>query len=330
MDNNLAEIFNILNGARAILLLPSAYPAREEVIGLVMLAHTLEHNQKAVTLLVPSVLTSSFPPALPWPKGLKQELLAPEEVTIALDTERHRVRALRYQQEEGLLRIYIRADQPLPQTEDFIISTAEGERFEATVVLGAPSIDLIPKRSELEPTLTRGTLINIDADPTNEGFGDLNLLTDTEPLSTTVERLTQLFPLASPDLEQWETALTTPALGLPGLHMLGRMLARLTEERGIWTSTLTDNDFEQSGLSREAFGGVLPLLPLGQAFFPKPYGVLWGLAGTIQSSFVGADKRFYARLNQRMPGTYGFEGYHSSIETENIEHARMRIIELLS
>lgn len=330
MDNGLAEVFTVLNGARAILLLPSVYPTREEVISLAMLGRTLEQNQKIVKLLVPETLKSSFPDALAWPDRLPEEFVAENEVAIALNTDRYPVRALRYEQSGRFLHIYIRADQPLPQAENFIIGAKGGERFEAALVLGAPSIDLIPRRSELEPTLTEGTLINIDADSTNEGFGDYNLITDVEPLERTIQELIRLFPVASPDLRQWQAELQTPAIPLPGLHILGRMLARLTEERGIWTSALTDNDFERSGLSQEAFGDVLPQLPLTQAFFPKPYCVLWRIDGLVQSSLLATDKRFYAKLNRRIPGTYVFGGYRASLEAHEIEQARAHIIELLS
>lgn len=330
MDNDLTEIFNVLNRARTILLLPSSYPTREEVAALAMLGRTLEHNQKTATLLLPPALTFSLSAPLGWPSGLKEELTAGEEVTIALDTERHPVHALRYEQEGGFLRIYLRADRPFPQPENFTISAADTERFESTVVIGAPSIDLIPKRSELEPALTNGILINIDTDPANEGFGDFNLIASAETLPTTIQQLIMLFPLMPPDLEQWKTELVTPVLSLSELHILGRMLARLTEEQGVWTSTLAENDFERSGLSREAFIETLPRLPLKHALFPKPYGVLWNAGGVMQCSVVGAHKRFYARLSKRISGTYGFEGYRFTIETESGERARLRLVELLS
>lgn len=329
MDNNLTEVFNALNGARAILLLPNAYPTREEVESLAMLGRALELNEKTVTFLLASSLRNAFPETFVWPNGLQEELAPAQDVTITLDTERHPVHALRYEQEDGLLRIALNVGQPLPRPEDFIISAPRGERFESTVVIGAPNLDLIPKRSELEPALTESTLINIDTDPTNEGFGDLNAIAEKGSLRGAIRQLIGLFPVALRGAGEDEQELVRPSLSLPSLRMLGRMLARLTEERGVWTSMLNENDFEQSGLSHEQFIGALRQLPLGESFFPKPYAALWS-AATMRCVIVGDGKRFYARLSRRIAGAYAFEGYHSSFETGNAEQALMQVRELLS
>lgn len=329
MDNDLTGIFDALGRARAILLLPSAYPTREEVESLAMLGRTLELHEKTVTLLLPPSLRNAFPETFPWPNGLKEELAPAQDVTITLDTERHPVHALRYEQEGGRLLIALNAGQPLPKPDDFVISAPQGERFESTVVIGAPNLDLIPKRSELEPALTESTLINIDTDPTNEGFGDLNAIADKGLLRGAIRQLISLFPVALPGVGENKEALVRPSHSLPELRMLGRMLARLTEERGVWSSILNENDFEQSGLSHEQFIEALRQLPLGEPFFPKPYAVLWS-AATIRCVIVGDGKRFYARLSRRIAGAYGFEGYHCSFETGNMEQALMQVRELLS
>jgi hypothetical protein len=319
-----------LQSARAILLLPSAYPTREEVVSLAMLARALKHNQKSVTLVLPGFLKSSFRETAHWPNGLKEAITSRSEVTIALDVERHPIHALRYEQEGQYLYISLNAGQPFPKPEDFVIRAPEKDRFESLVVLGAPTLELISRRSELEPILTESTLINIDTDPANEGFGDFNVIVEGGLLYATIQRLIGLFPAIPPDLDEWQKELARQPIPLPGLHMLGRMLARLTEERGIWSSMLTENDFEQSQLSHERFIEILPRLPLEDPFFPKPYGALWAAGGAIQCVIVGEDKRLYARISQRIPGTYGFEGYRSSFETEHIESARTRLMELLS
>lgn len=329
MDNDLVGIFDALQRARTILLLPNAYPTREEVESLATLGRALELNEKTVTFLLPFSLRNAFPETFLWPRGLQEELAPAQDVTITLDTERHPVHALRYEQEGGLLRIALHADQPLPKPEDFVISASQGERFESTVVIGAPNLDLIPKRSDLEPTLTESTLINIDTDPANERFGDLNAIVDKGSLRATVRQLIGLFPAAPSEPEERQEEPARSPRSLPELRMLGRMLARLTERRGVWTSVLNENDFEQSGLSHEQFIGALRQLPLGESFFPKPYAALWS-AATIRCVIVGDDKRFYARLSRRIAGAYVFEGYHCSFETGNTEQALMQVRELLS
>lgn len=329
MADDIKKAFAALTGAKRVLLLPSLYPTREELAALMLLALTLEHNEKRVVAVIPQEYKDHFSQDLLWPTGAQTELEGTDELVITVDCGRSPVASLRYEQDGSYLHIYLRPDGTAPRPEDFTVNTRQAERFDAIVVIGAPRLELLCERRSLEPLVTQTTLINIDADPQNEGFGDHNLFAPRGELGETVTALITHFPAATPNATLWHSELFPSAPSLPALRFAGRMLARLEQQAGVLFSLASTEDFTRSGLEPDAFKAALPHLAFffRRALFPQSYAVFWPQNAAFKGLIMTPEKQRYALIKERLPGRYTPDGYISAIRTDNADETRERVRE---
>lgn len=198
MDSTIQQqIFELLNKTKKVLIILPEKLDEDNVSSALALAAFLKKIDKDAEIFSSGLVPKSLG-FLPYEQNIKNSLAYSQSFVVTLNTEKKPVQELSYQQNENSLEIYIKPGKEMFKPEDI---TFKAEKFPADllVFLGAKSFEVVGTIFEHVPDLFFETAkINIDNQPENEYFGNINLVDITA--TSVAEILAGLF-------ESYETQL---------------------------------------------------------------------------------------------------------------------------
>ena len=147
-------------------------------------ARVLAVMQKAVTVFGPPLIPERIQEAWNGVAGPSEPL---REFIISFDLARSPIKELRYERAENRLNIILSPTGPKIARDD--IEFRYGAlRYDCVIALGLPAPDAACSSISRAPELLHEKfVINIDASPTNSGYGDQNFVADREAKETLPE-----------------------------------------------------------------------------------------------------------------------------------------------
>lgn len=141
---------------------------------------------------------------LPQAASLEKPARLSGDFIIHINTKERRIKELRYQKEEGAIKIYLTPElEPLSDTD--IMHERAGEHYDIVITLGCPDLESAGEVFEHYPYLFfNRPVINIDRKPHNEEFAEINLINVTS--SALAEIITELIEDWSPGVMDEEIA----------------------------------------------------------------------------------------------------------------------------
>lgn len=173
-------------------------------------ARALAAMQKTVTVFGPPLIPERIRAAFGASDGASEPL---REFIISFDLARSPIKELRYERAENRLNIILSPIGPRIARDD--IEFRYGAlRYDCAIALGVPAPEAAAASIARAPELLHEKfVINIDADPTNAGYGDQNLIADEQSRETLAELVHAL-------LAECKAPLDDPAIAGPLLAAL--------------------------------------------------------------------------------------------------------------
>lgn len=164
----------LIKQASKILIVTGREPNNDQVAAVVALRQALKKIDKEAN----AIITDSYPKAGNFldMSAVAKDLTGVRDFVIDLDLSRAEVDKLKYNIEDGKLKIIV-----TPFTGNFTkedVSFSYGlVQIDLVIVLGVPSIAKLDRLHEANPTIFDGLhLINIDYHRINENYGSVNLI----------------------------------------------------------------------------------------------------------------------------------------------------------
>ena len=210
----LLQAKNIIEQSQNILILPSPESQGDSLGAGIALFFTLKKLGKNVNLLIDEV-----PEKFQFLADLEE---MPNDFVISVNTAENEVSKFRYEKDENELRIFLTPKngpfRPLrvsfPSRQKITMGlNGEAAKKDAdlAVVIGAWSMESLGGQFEREAAiLSRIPILNIDNQPLNEGFGEVNLIEITSALSEITLALVEALEL--PGKELTDRKITTALL----------------------------------------------------------------------------------------------------------------------
>lgn len=184
---SLLQAQKILENSHDILILPASESQGDSLGAAIALFFTLKKLHKNVNLSLDDI-----PERFQFLINTKE---APDDFIISVNTDKNEISRVRYEKDEKNLRIYLTPKYAFftPQNISFPQSAIGGminqeeqtaKEPDLAVMIGAASLESLggyfQKNADL---LSQISILNIDNQPLNENFGDINLLDITSGLS---------------------------------------------------------------------------------------------------------------------------------------------------
>jgi len=196
------QTINEIKKAKNILVLGQKNPDGDSLGSIVALKQALTKLDKAVTSVVSGEIDPSYY-FLPKIDDLKRDYNNNPGKVIKIDTNQIPVKGMRWQKEEGFLKIYLESEKNLKF--EFIEIENGPTRPDLIIVVGTPDVEKIDLIYDKNTELFFETpIINIDYHPGNEYYGSINLVDLTA--SSTAEILVSLFEALGLKVEDGDTA----------------------------------------------------------------------------------------------------------------------------
>lgn len=173
-----------ISRAKRILIVTKENATTDSLSAVVALTSFLKKQKKNVDAIVPGYDATSIPPFLPKIDEIRPTIGAMRAFLLSLDVKEVPLGELMYDVKDGKLEITV-----VPKSGEWTpkdISFKHGEdRYDLVIALDAPDMaSLGALAREHADFLYRTTIINIDRDPGNEHWGQLNLV-DLNAVATT-------------------------------------------------------------------------------------------------------------------------------------------------
>ncbi|MDP3963098.1 MAG: hypothetical protein Q8Q39_01240 [bacterium] len=183
----LEQTIGAINQSSRILIAPTAELHGDAVGSAFAFAKALEASGKEVCVLLPEDLPPRFS-FLPAPKQVTREIPFDRDFIISINTKEVPVSELRYEQHEDALKLYLTA--PAHFSLDHIGLQPGPHKHDLVVTFGASDMDSLGALFEKHPYMFYDIpLLNIDRNPGNERFGNINLV---DVLASSVSEITHM------------------------------------------------------------------------------------------------------------------------------------------
>lgn len=315
---SLVQAQKLIENSQNIILLPSAEAQGDSFGAAIALFFTLKKLGKNVNLL-PDVIPEKF-------QFLTSNKEPLKDFIISIDISENEIAKLRYEKNERSLKIYLTPkNSPLQsshisflnkETDDIIKNGQQAVKEpDLAIIIGAYSLeclgDYFRKNADL---LSQISILNIDNQPFNENFGDINIIDITSALSEIIFSLLKI--IDNPIDQKTASALLTGIIWasqnfrnpktkpktfkaavsliesgadhqniihhlyrqkeISQIKLLGRILERLSlnEEKQACLVSLTKNDFTECRATSKDLSFSIEELKLNFRYLPNLL-VLW-------------------------------------------------------
>ncbi len=182
------EAVQRLKTANAIAILPGPAPSWDVLGASAALARSLRGLGKSVNVL-PGFAPASLPDVFP-AEDLAADAPPPRDFIVSFDLGRSPIRELRYERDDGRLSIILSPQSGALRREDVEFGYGPTS-YDLIVTLGIPELRAIEATAEEAPELLHEKpLLNIDCQPENTRYGDVNVIdTSASSLSEIVFHL---------------------------------------------------------------------------------------------------------------------------------------------
>jgi len=180
------QAIELINRAKRILIATKDHASADTLSAVVALLAFLTTDKKQVDAVVPGYLAADLPAFLPKLDGITASVGAMRAFLLSLDVKTTPLGELMYDVKDGKLEITV-----VPKTGEWTpkdVSFKHGEdRYDLVIAIDAPDrASLGALAREHADFLYRTPVINIDRDPSNEHWGQLNLVDLTAVATTEV------------------------------------------------------------------------------------------------------------------------------------------------
>lgn len=175
LDSSIKQAAQRIRDSKTIaVVLPDA-PAIDAIGSAAALVKGLKRLGKIVSVFRPPL--PSLPGLAPW-SGLNDESEILREFIISFDLSRSPVRELKYERDQNRLNIVLSPTGSRIRREDVEFRYG-GLSYDLAVTIGVPAIEAANASIALAPDLLHEKpVLNIDANPANRGYGEMNLLAE--------------------------------------------------------------------------------------------------------------------------------------------------------
>lgn len=220
-----------ISRAKHILVITNSHPSLDAVASAAALGLFFQTVKKSADIVVPFYNTSSIPSFIEGRELLKPEIGTMRTLHISIDVSKTPIEELLYDVRDGKLEINVIPKQHEWSLKD--ISTTHGtDRYDLVIAIDVPDMkSLGTYGSQFADFFHRATILNIDCNPSNEHWGQINIV-NLNAVSVS-EVLTDLF-------QQWNTgAISAPI----ATNLLAGMMAKT---RGFRTPNVTPRTLSTS------------------------------------------------------------------------------------
>ncbi len=173
-----------ISRATQILVTTNEHPSMDAVASTVAIGLVLQKLHKAFDVIVPGWKPGLYPDILPTTVEMRGESGAMRAFHLQVDVSKTPLAELMYDVRGGLLDITLVPKQGAWKTEDVTFKQG-ADRYDLVIAMGSPDmVSLGALARDQADFLYRTTIINIDASPTNEYWGQINLV-DVNAVATT-------------------------------------------------------------------------------------------------------------------------------------------------
>lgn len=220
-----------ISRAKHILVVTRQHPTVDTIAGATALGLFLKASGKNADVVVPNLGPSDIPNFLKGSDILRPSVGAMRTLQISLDVSKTPIDEFLYDVREGKLEISIVPKEHEWDTRDIAFKHGE-DRYDLVIALDAPDMKSLGEIAERHRDfLFRTTIINVDADGSNEHWGQINLVNLNAVSLTEV-----LFEMIS----EWNPALINEPIATA---LLAGMIAKT---RGFRTTNVTPKTLNDS------------------------------------------------------------------------------------
>lgn len=179
VESSAPQFRELLEQARTVLLVIRANPSLDGIAAVLAMADTIKNFGKEVVLASPEKIESSLPGAEGFAEGL-----GPRELVISLDYVPGSIKKIHYGPEGNKFKFAITPAPGQKVSAENVEFAYTGAEYDLAVVFDTPELSVLGQLYEAEKDTWQGLpLINIDRNPANTQYGQLNVL-DTDASST--------------------------------------------------------------------------------------------------------------------------------------------------
>jgi len=170
------QFSELLKRSENILLVFKAYPTIDDIASALALKKILEKNKKVVEVASHHFQTSAKLKFLPGISDIKDSLSRVRKFIITLNTSKTKVEEFSYDVSDDEMKIFVLPSNGMFRKED--VTASEGDyRFNMIITIGSPDLESLGAvYTENSKLFYETPVVNIDHKPTNEHFGQINLV----------------------------------------------------------------------------------------------------------------------------------------------------------
>ncbi|MFH1820587.1 MAG: DHH family phosphoesterase [Candidatus Nealsonbacteria bacterium] len=181
----LTQARDIIEKSQTILVMPSENSQGDILASSLALFSTLKKLNKNV-----NILTKSVPEKFRFLSNIQPQ--DPKSFVISVNTAGKDISEMRYEKNEDTLKVYLALSQGELESNDISLSTM-GQKPDLLITLGVKTLEDMGGFFEQNPKFFYETIIlNIDNHPSNDNFGQINLVDVTTSLSEIITDLIKL------------------------------------------------------------------------------------------------------------------------------------------
>jgi nanoRNase/pAp phosphatase (c-di-AMP/oligoRNAs hydrolase) len=165
-----------ISRAKHILVITNSHPSIDTVASATAMGLFLQALNKSADIVIPSFNTSNTPAFIEGKELIKSKIGAMRALHISIDVSKTPIEELLYDIRDGKLEINVIPKQNEWNLSD--ISTTHGtDRYDLVITLDVPDIkSLGAYATQYADFFHRTTIINIDSNPSNEHWGQINII----------------------------------------------------------------------------------------------------------------------------------------------------------
>jgi nanoRNase/pAp phosphatase (c-di-AMP/oligoRNAs hydrolase) len=184
---------SFLEKSKEVLILIPENPSGDAIGSAWALYFFLEQKNISPTIAMPNGFPQKFS-FLPRPEKIVKQISSARDFVLSFDTTKNKVTAVRSEEKENNFKVFITPEKDAIDPKDFSFILAKF-KYDLIVVLDCPDLEKLGKiYSENTELFFEVPVVNIDHQPDNENFGQINLVDVTassvsEILANTLENV---------------------------------------------------------------------------------------------------------------------------------------------
>lgn len=194
MLNEIQQIKQEIENCRHVLIVFNNHENTDATASALALFSFLEKNNKSVDIACPNFLLSKNLAFLTGLKNIKTELEHLQKLIIKVDVSHAKIESLSYDIKDNWLSIYLTPKNGL-LTKDEIRTAQSAYKYDLIITLGTSELETLgPMFLNNTDLFYRTNIINIDYNPNNERYGQINFIDlNATSVSEMVYRLAKQF-----------------------------------------------------------------------------------------------------------------------------------------